>query len=192
MTFRLGTALAVLLLLAGGILLLRPSPMPEPREIDVLSSLLAQFVGPHGEVSVASAASDCRTDGETRAALPAALFQALLDANAQSGAFDLTPFAQRVHVLSPDGGAGPAGTVVSVSRAGMLGNDALVCVEVFGREERAFFVVLRRNHDGVWGVTRELEAWEAAEGPDTGASTVEEEPLFLPRPSQLERDARER
>ena len=133
----------------------------------------------------------CRTEGETRAALRAALFQAFLDANAQSGAFDLTPFAQRVHVLSPDE-AVPSGTVVSVSRAGMLGSDALVCVEVFGREERAFFVVLQRSHDGVWAVTRELAAWEAPEGPDTDLEAADEEPLFPPRPSQLERQARER
>lgn len=185
-------ALAVLLVLAGGILLLRPGPMPEPREIDVLSSLVTQFVGPLGDVSVASAASDCRTDGETRAVLPAALFQAFLAANARAEPFDLTPFAHRVQVLPAGADDGPSGTFVSVSRAGLLGNDALVCVEVFGREERAFFVVLRRDHDGVWGVTRELTAWETPEGPETGSSAVEEEPLFLPRPSQLEREARER
>ena len=185
-------ALAVLLVLAGGILLLRPGPMPEPRETDVLASLVAEFVGPLGEVAVASAASDCRTDGETRAALPAALFQAFLAANAQAGPFDLTPFAHRVQVLPADVDVASSGTVVSVSRAGLLGNDALVCVEVLGREERAFFVVLQRNHEGVWRVTRELAAWEAPEGPDTGSSTDEEEPLFLPRPSQLEREARQR
>ena len=192
MTFRLGIALAVLLVLAGGILLLRPGPMPEPREVDVLSSLVTQFVGPLGDVSVASAASDCRTDGETRAVLPAALFQAFLAANAPAEAFDLTPFAHRVQVLAPDADPAPSGTFVSVSRVGMLGNDALVCVEVFGREERAFFVMLRRRHDGAWSVTRELTAWEAPEGPDTGPGTAVEEPLFLPRPSQLERAARER
>ena len=185
-------ALAVLLVLAGGILLLRPGPMPEPRETDVLASLVAEFVGPLGEVSVASAGSDCRTDGETRAALPAALFRAFLAANAQAEPFDLTPFADRVHVLSPDVDVSSSGPVVSLSRAGLLGNDALVCVEVFGREERAFFVVLQRNHDGVWSVTRELTAWEPPRGPETGPSTVDEEPLFLPRPSQLEREAQER
>lgn len=188
-------ALAVLLVLAGGILLLRPGPMPEPREIDVLSSLVTQFVGPLGDVSVASAASDCRTDGETRAALPAALFQAFLVANAQAEPFDLTPFAHRVAVLPPDvdtASLPPSGTVVSVSRVGMLTSDALVCVEVFGRKERAFFVVLQRSHEEAWAVTRELAAWEAPEGPDTGPSTAEEEPLFLPRPSELEREARER
>lgn len=192
MTFRLGIALAVLLVLAGGILLLRPGPMPAPRELDVLSSLLTQFVGPLGDVAVASAASDCRTDGETRAVLPAALFQAFLAANAHAEPFDLTPFAHRVHVPAPGVDAGSSRTFVSVSRAGLLGNDALVCVEVFGRQERAFFVVLQRGHDGVWGVTRELTAWEAPEGPETGSSMAEEEPLFLPRPSQLEREARER
>lgn len=192
MTFRLGIALAVLLVLAGGILLLRPAPMPEPRELDVLASLVTQFVGPLGDVAVGSVASDCRTDGETRAVLPAALFQAFLAANAQAEPFDLTPFAHRVQVVAPGVDPRSWGTFVSVSRAGLSGNDALVCVEVFGREERAFFVVLQRGLDGVWGVTRELTAWEAPEGPETGSSTAEEEPLFLPRPSQLEREARER
>lgn len=191
-TFRLGMALAVLLVLAGGILLLRPGPMPEPQELDVLSSLVTQFVGPLGDVAVASAASDCRTDGETRAVLPAALFQAFLAANAEAESFDLAPFRHRVRVLPPGVDAGSSRTVVSLSRAGLLGNDALVCVEVFGREERAFFVVLQRDHDGVWSVTRELTAWEPPEDPDTGASAADDEPLFLPRPSQLEREARER
>ena len=189
MTVRLGVALAVLIVLVGGILLLRPGPMPTPREADVVSALVTHFIGRLGDVSVASAASDCRTDGETRAALPAVLFQAFLSANAQAGPFDLTPFEGRLRLLPPEA---DAETVVSVSRAGLLDNAALVCVEVFGREERAFFVVLERRPDRPWTVARELIAWEAPEDPDSGPSTTEEEPLFLPRPSQIERGRRER
>ena len=89
MTFRLGVALAVLLVLVGGILLLRPGPLPAPREADVVSTLVAQFIAPLGDVPVASAASDCRTEGETRASLPAELFEAFLAANANAEAKSL-------------------------------------------------------------------------------------------------------
>ena len=194
MMVRLGVALAVLVVLIGGTLLLRPGPMPEPREVDVVSGLVTHFLAPLEDASVASAPSDCRTGGATRAALPAALFQAFLAANADADAFDLTPFASRLRLAEPDASAAstPWATFVSVSRAGLLERDALVCVEVFGRRERGFFVVLRRGHESPWTVSRELIAWEVPEDPDTGASAAEDEPLFLPRPSQLEHESRER
>ena len=191
MMVRLGVALAVLVVLIGGTLLLRPGPMPEPREVDVVSGLVTHFLAPLEDASVASAPSDCRTGGATRAALPAALFQAFLAANAGADAFDLTPFASRLRLAEPDASA-PSAPFVSVSRAGLHERDALVCVEVFGRRERGFFVVLRRGHAGPWTVSRELIAWEVPEDPATGASAAEDEPLFLPRPSQLERESRER
>ena len=49
--------------------------------------------------------------------------------------------------------------VVAFSRVGLLGDDALVCVEVFGVQERAFFVLLRRDAVGLWSVRTELEVW---------------------------------
>ena len=194
MTFRLGVALAVLLVLVGGILLLRPGPLPAPREADVVSTLVAQFIAPLGDVPVASAASDCRTEGETRASLPAELFEAFLAANANAEAFDLTPFAGRLRVVPADAAVARrdgARTLVSVSRAGLLERAALACVEVFGRRERGFFVVLERRPGEAWTVARELTAWEVPEEPAAGPSAPDE-PLFLPRPSQLERELRER
>ncbi len=195
MTFRLAVGLIALLLLVGGILLLRPSPLPAAREIDVVGSLVTRFVVPMGDVPVASAASDCRTAGSTRAVVPAALFQEFLRANAGTAPFDLAPFRQKLRLAGsedPDVSGRAGGPVVSLSRAGILEDDALICVEVFGREQRAFFVLLRRSHDGVWTVAREITAWEAPDAPDTEPDPADGEPLFLPRPSELDRALRER
>ena len=194
MTFRLAVGLVALLLLVAGILLLRPSPLPAAREIDVMASLVTHFIAPLGDVPVASAASDCRTGGVTRAVVPAALFDEFVRANGGAEPFDLAPFRERLRLAGSEiaDATGRSGApVVSVSRAGILEDDALVCVEVFGREDRAFFVLLRRDHEGAWTVARELTAWEAPEDPDTDPDAVDDEPLFLPRPSALDRALRE-
>ena len=194
MTFRLAVGMVALLLLVAGILLLRPSPLPAAREIDVMASLVTHFIAPMGDVPVTSAPSDCRTRGVTRAVVPAALFDEFVQANGGLEPFDLAPFGRKLQLADPEftRAHGRSGApVVSISRAGILEDDALVCVEVFGREDRAFFVLLRRDHEGAWAVARELTAWEAAEDPDTDADVSNDEPLFLPRPSALDRAIRE-
>lgn len=142
--------------------------LPPASETDVMRALALEYVLPLGRYLVVSAPSDCRTDGVTRAALPAELFEAYLGANAsEAGTFDLRLASPRLRV--DDSGAPPWRTaarerepVLLVSRAGIAGSLALVCIEVYGVEERAFFLLMERDPRGDWSVRTELEAWREA------------------------------
>ena len=152
--------------------------LPPARETDVVRFLVDDFVLPMRDVLVASRASDCGTDGETGSAVPAALFAAFLAANDEDFApLDLAAYSPRLRVDSS--AAAPRAVsrrerepVLSLSRVGVHGNEALACVEVFGVDERGFFLLLRRDPAGKWSVQAELEAWRV----DASASADEELP----------------
>ena len=139
--------------------------LPPATEFEVMQALANEYVLPLGQLPVVSQTSDCRTDGETRASLPADLFAAFLAANeSRAGPFDLARAAPRL--LVDDSGDSPRriaarrrNPALLISRAGLLGNEALVCMEVFGTEERSFFLLMERNATGAWSVRSELEAW---------------------------------
>lgn len=180
---------------ATGILLLRPGALPAPLEADVMASLARQMLTPMGDVVAVSEPSDCRSGGIAKASLPAALFGRFVDANgALAQAFDLAGIGS-VKLPPPEHASLPpallAGAigrpVVAISRVGMLEQEALVCVEVFAKHDRAFFVVLTRGHGRPWSVARELPIWEGEPPPRVPAG--DDEPLFSPRPSQLDRAA---
>ena len=144
-------------------------PQSPPVERDVVRKLLTGFVLPMGNLSIVSRPSDCRTDGRSDLALPLGLFDAFLRANnEQSTVFDLSEFGDRVAVTSDHPRRlylRSRKPVVSVSRAGMTTNDALVCVEVYAQEERAFFVFLRREKT-TWRLAGEVVSWEEPEEED--------------------------
>ena len=137
--------------------------LPPPTEQDVHDALARDFLVPMGDVLVAGWPSDCRTGGETDAPVEAELFHAFLRANAdeETESPNLAPSlrldASGQHPRSVR--AERAEPVVAVSRVGMVGDAALVCVEVFGVQERAFFVLLRRTPAGDWAVQTEIEVW---------------------------------
>lgn len=194
MKFRLAAGAALVLIFAAGIYLMRPPPLGPPFETDIMASLFAGFVSPMGDVVVIGRPSDCRSDGVMKEAVPAALFERFLVANGGDGGFDFSPLSEGVRFVD-DPNASPwslraefGAPVISISRAGFRNKDALVCVEVFAGEQRAFFVLLVRDHEG-WHISREMTAWRAPgpEALDSGAT--EDEPLFLPRPSQVNRGA---
>jgi len=141
-------------------------PQSPPVERDIVRKLLTGFVLPMGNLTIVSRPSDCRTDGQSDLALPLELFDAFLRANnEQSTVFDLSEFGDRVATTSDNPRSlylRSRKPVVSVSRAGMLTNDALVCVEVYAREERAFFVLLRREKT-IWHLAGEVISWEEPE-----------------------------
>ena len=158
-----------------------------------MSSLLAEFVVPMGEVVVIGRPSDCRTGGVMKEAVPAALFERFLAANSGDEGFDFSGLSHRVRFVG-DPDASPwrlraefGVPVIAVSRAGYRNEDALVCVEVFAGEERAFFVMLDRDHEG-WRTAREITAWRAPRPEALGGET-EPEPLFAPRPALIDRGA---
>ncbi len=194
MKFRLAAGAVVVLIFAAGIYLMRPPPLGPPGEADIMASLFAGFVLPMGDVVVLSRPSDCRSEGVMKEAVPAALFEQFLAANSGDEGFDFSPFSDRVRFVDdPDASpwrvrAAFGAPVISISRAGFRNEDALVCVEVFASEERAFFVLLDRDHEG-WRTAREMTTWRAPRSEALDSAETDEEPLFAPRPSQIDRGA---
>lgn len=146
--------------------------LPPAQETDVVGFLVDDLLLPMGEVLVTNRASDCATDGVTDSAVPASLFAAFLAANqGDLAGLDLAAYSPRLRVVSSD--ASPRFTaarmqapVVALSRIGLAGDEALACVEVFGIDERGFFLLLRRDRAGTWSTHSELEAWrvDASDG----------------------------
>ncbi len=196
MKFKIAAGAALLLVFAAGIYLMRPPPLEPPSEADIMASLFAGFVLPMGDVVVISRPSDCRSEGVMKEAVPAALFEQFLAANRGDEGFDLSRFSDRVRFVD-DPDASPwklraefGAPVISISRAGYRSQDALVCVEVFASEERAFFVLLDRDYEG-WRTAREMTAWRAPRPEALDSGEAEAEPLFLPRPSRINRGVRD-
>lgn len=151
-------------LLGLGVLAACRAP-PPATEQDVAAALAQAVLRPLGDVLVASRPSHCATDGETDAPIPAELFAHYLAANRSGVApLDLTRFADlRLAPAEPSPrrlAAEHAETVVAVSRIGLIGEQALVCLEVFGAEERGFLLQLARAPDGSWAIRAEHHAWE--------------------------------
>ena len=123
------------------------------------------FLPALGDVVVVSRPSDCGTDGETSAPIAADLFAAFLAANTDSSpSLDLAALAPKLRVDTS--GLSPRAlhfrqrrVVVALSRVGIVGSAALVCVELFATEERGFFLVLAHDGRGAWTLRTELEAW---------------------------------
>ena len=193
---RLAAGAALILIFATGIYLMRPPPLAPPREADIMGTLLAGTVSPLGDVVVISRPSDCRTEGVMKEAVPAALFERFLAANRADAGFGFSHFSEVVRFVDdPDKSpwrlrAEFGAQVVSVSRAGYRDKDALVCVEIFAGEERGFFLMLGRNQEG-WHTAREITAWREPRPEVPDADQTETEPLFVPRPSRVERGRRD-
>ena len=139
-------------------------PVPPGREADVVRALVAEFAAPLADALFVGAAGDCRGDGATDAPVPADLFAAFLRANRGGEALRLAPHAARLRLaesgLPPNVVAAREGrTVVVVSRVGIVDDDALVCVEVYGGEQRGFLLRFARGRDGGWRMGAEHEVW---------------------------------
>lgn len=142
--------LAALVLLVGC-----AAESPPATEQDVLAALATDLLLPMGDVRVSGWPSDCRTDGVTDAPVAAGLFAAFLDANAEAAPASLVFGGAAARLRVDSSGLHPrrlsaeaAEPVVAVSRAGMVDDAALVCVEVFGVQERAYLVLLNRRPSG--------------------------------------------
>lgn len=139
---------------------------PPATEQDVLAALATDLLLPMGDVRVAGWPSDCRTDGVTDAPVAAALFAAFLDANAEAAPLSLAFGGPAARLRVDSSGLHPrrlsaerAEPVVAVSHVGMVAGAALVCVEVFGVQERAFLVLLERGRSGGFLVRSEIEVY---------------------------------
>lgn len=155
-------ALAVGALLAAGC-----GEVPPASEEDVLETLVRDVVVPMGKVVVISRASDCR---QAKQALPVEVWTAFLEANAPgTNGIDLGAHTERL--VMDESGAPPSlirarrrQPVVALSRIGVAGETALMCIEVYGAEDRGYYVLFGRDDTGKWSARAELAAWtEAAE-----------------------------
>lgn len=101
----------------------------------------------------------------TDAPVAAALFAAFVDANFEAGAVSLALGDGAARLRADHSGLHPrrlsaerGEPVVAVSSIGIVGGSALVCVEVFGVQERAFLVLLDRDHSG-FSVRSEIQVY---------------------------------
>ena len=142
-------------------------PAPPPREQDVVDALVDSVLARMGKVVVVGRPSDCRG---TQVAVPPAAWAAYRAANdAAADGPDLDGYATRLLLDPADADAETIRArrgmpVVSVSRVGVAGDDALLCVEIFGAGDRGYYLLFRRDGRGDWSLEAELAAWrEAAE-----------------------------
>ena len=150
-------ALAVCALLAAGC-----GEAPPASEEDVVEALVRDVVVPMGKVVVISRASDCR---QAKQALPVEVWTAFLEANAPGAdGLQLGPHAARLAV--DESGAPPnvirtrhRQPVVALSRIGLAGEAALICLEVYGGEDRGYYVLFGRDGRGDWSTRAEITAW---------------------------------
>lgn len=139
--------------------------LPPPREQDVVDVLVDSVLARMGEVVVVSRPSDCRG---TKVAVPPAAWAAYRAANADdAGGLDIDRHADRLLLDNSDADAETIRArrgmpVVSLSRVGLAGDDALLCVEIFGAGDRGYYLLFRRDGRGDWTLKSELAAWEEA------------------------------
>ena len=159
-----------ILVIVVGLMSIDKEAKPFDEQMVVLS-LMKYLKGRTGDLPLLSRISDCRTDGMTHAPVPADLFGALLRANgshAEPMSFDgvgihtipsgTDPWRARREQSSP---------ILAVSRVGVMDDQSLVCVEVYGSDVRAFFFVLERTPTS-WQVVAEHIAWEPPPEEDLG------------------------
>lgn len=139
---------------------------PPPREADVVRALVNEYAPPLRDAVFVGVTSDCRSARGTDAPVDAALFAAFLAANRGAARQDLGPHARRVR-LDESGelpslvAAREGRSVVALSRAGIVDDAALVCVEAFGadRHQLGHLVLLARVGAETWSLRAAYEVW---------------------------------
>lgn len=137
---------------------------PPPREADVVRALVNEYAPPLRDAVFVGVTSDCRSARGTDAPVDAALFAAFLAANRGAARQDLGPHARRVR-LDESGelpslvAAREGGIAVAISRVGIAGDAALVCVEAFGADQMGHLVLLARVDAETWSLRAAYEAW---------------------------------
>lgn len=158
---REGFGLGVLALLLAGC----GQPQQLPREQDVVDALVDSVISRMGRVVVVSRPSDCRG---ARVAVPPAAWAAYRDANGDDAdGLDLAAYAARLRVDTSKADAEAIRArhgmpVVALSRVGLAGDAALLCVEIFAAGDRGYYLLLDRAAGGSWSLKSELPAWEEA------------------------------
>ena len=142
---------------------LRYSPTEES---DVMKSLLASEIFVVPDILIASGPSDCRTEGFVQGSIDAALFGAYLEANS-ADAESLALFRYRPRQRFVDDSRDPiqwywetGNPVASVSRAGIDGDRALVCIDIYAKREQSFLVTMRHVGASAWAIENQTLVWK--------------------------------
>jgi len=139
--------------------------LPAPREQEVVDVLVDSVLAQMGKVVVATRPSDCRA---TKVAVPPPAWAAYRAANTDDAVgLDLDRHAARLLIDTSEADAETIRArrgmpVVSLSRVGLAGDDALLCLEIFGAGDRGYYLLFRRDGRGDWSLRSELAAWEEA------------------------------
>ena len=134
-------------------------------EKDIAKSLLATPLFQRGDFAITNQPSACRSSGEVKGSVSAALFEAYTIANAtETGDLELHRFRKERQVL--DATRTPSQwyrelrrPVMSVSNVGVVDTQALVCLELFGASARGMFVTLEHAGADYWRMISNESAW---------------------------------
>ena len=135
-------------------------------ETDVLKSLLASKMFALPNILIASRPSDCRTAGVVRGTIDASLYEAFVEANSSNaGSLDLYRYRLRQRFV--DDSKEPIRwyhelhrPVASISRVGIDGDRALVCIDIYADHEQSFLITMRHMGATAWAVADQTLVWE--------------------------------
>lgn len=134
-------------------------------ETDVLKSLLTSEIFVVPDILIASRPSDCRTQGLVRGTIGASLFAAFQQANSRD-AESLALYRYRPRQRYVDDTKEPAQwyrelgqPVVSISRAGIDGDRALICIDIYANREQSYLITLRHLGETAWAVENQTLIW---------------------------------
>lgn len=167
-TFRFFLLFVVALLLGSvGWLIWAAVQFGPTSDSDILTGLLRDDIFATPGILLTRQNSDCQTRGSAKGSISADLYVSFTEANAGAAPnpvelIGLNP-KQRVVDASqtPQEWYESEGVpVVSISNIGMTGRVALVCIDVFAREDASYFVKLYRRTANRWEVVEEIVVWQ--------------------------------
>ena len=135
-------------------------------EKDVANSLLSSPLFQHSNMAILNRPSQCRTTGDVKQPIDAALIQAFRTANNVSiGSLELYRFRNSKHILddskTPEQWFRELETpVMAVSNVGVIDDLALVCLELIAVQEQGMFVTLQHAGADYWRIVRNDVAWQ--------------------------------
>lgn len=134
-------------------------------ETDVLKSLLASEIFVVPDILIASRPSDCRTQGVVRGTISASLFEAFQRANSRD-AESVALYRYRPRQRYVDESKEPVQwyrelgqPVVSISRAGIDGDRALVCIDIYANREQSYLITMHHMGETAWAVENQTLIW---------------------------------
>lgn len=139
-------------------------PLTEEQAVQLL--LNSRLMAREG-LSLTSELSNCRIDGPTEIVMAEGLFTSFKEANdLRNSPLDLNHFRTKHERLDHSKTARQwyyekGSPVISISRFGIVENDAVVCLHMHTDKERAIFVYLKRKSGEEWILGQQELVWES-------------------------------